>query len=320
MAKKWWALIAAVLAAAAIAAWYFLYYVKTPAYTVQLLQKAAAAHDTAAFEKHLDLRSVLDGGYDALMTAGLPESAAGDEARKAELQQIARAVKPAVVEQMREYILHAVAGGHWDTEKEGGTAQLEAIAERAGITAFLTKDVKTSAESGDRASLVIDVTHPDLAEPFPITADLSRLPDGTWQIRSLSNFGDFLTQLRAAQKEALRTYIAATKPMVDEANTKRQALTAGEPAITEDFAGRYNGLIDELEANLKTVDVPHGAKEFADFRLKTYDLMKEHMALIAKVQAGKGVPQDGQKIRAQQAQLAAMTRQLRLMEESAAAE
>lgn len=317
MAKKWWALTLAAAAAIAIAAWYFLYYVKTPAYTVTLLQKAAAAHDEAAFEKHLDLRSVLDGGYDALMTAGLPESAGGDEAQKAEVQQIARAVKPAVVEQMREYILHAVAGGKWDTAKEGGTAQLEAIAERAGITAFLTKDVKTTAASGDSAVIQIDVTHPDLAEPFPMTAELSRLPDGTWQIRSLSNFGDFLTKLRTAQKEALRTYMAATKAIVDEANEKRAALTAGNPAITEDFAARYNGLIDELEKNLQTVEVPHGAKEFADFRQKTYDLMKEHMALIAKVQAGKGTDQDTRMIRAQQARLAAMMKELAAMQKSA---
>ncbi len=315
MAKKWWALALAAAAAMAIAAWYFLYYVKTPAYTVQLLQKAAAAHDGAAFEKHLDLRSVLDGGYDALMTAGLPD--AGDEAQKAEVQQIAQAVKPAVVEQMREYILHAVAGGKWDTEKEGGTSQLAAIAERAGITAFLTKDVKTTAVSGDSAAIQIDVTHPDLAEPFPLTADLSCLPDGTWQIRSFPNFGDFLTKLRTAQKEALRTYIAATKSMVDEANEKRAALTAGNPAITEEFAAQYNGLIDELEKNLRTVDVPHGAKDFADFRLKTYDLMKEHMSLIAKVQAGKGGSQDTQKIRAQQVRLAAMMKELAAMQKSA---
>lgn len=315
MAKKWWALIAAAAAAIAIAAWYFFCYVKTPAYTVTLLQKAADAHDTVSFEKHLDLRSVLDGGYDALMTAGLPE--AGDAAGKAEVQQIAQAVKPAVVEQMREYILHAVAGGTWDREKEGGTSQLAAIAERAGITAFLTKDVKTTAESEDSASIQINVTHPDLSEPFPLTAELSRLPDGTWQIRSLSNFGDFLTKLRAAQKEALRTYIAATKPMVDEANEKRAALTAGGPAITEDFAARYNGLIDELEKNLQTVDVPHGAKEFADFRQKTYDLMKEHMSLIAKVEAGKGTDQDARMIRAQQVRLAAMMKELAAMQKSA---
>lgn len=315
MEKKWWALAAAVMAAAVIAAWYFLYYVKTPAYTVTLLQKAAAAHDETAFEKHLDLRSVLDGGYDALMTVGLPD--AGDAAEKAEVQQIARAVKPAVVEQMREYILHAVAGGQWDREKEGGMSQLAAIAERAGITAFLAKDVKTTAESGDSASIQINVTHPDLTEPFPLTAELSRLPDGTWQIRNLSNFGDFLTKLRAAQKEALRTYIAATKPMVDEANEKRAALTAGRPAITEDFAARYNGLIDELKKNLQTVDVPHGAKEFADFRLKTYDLMKTHMSLIAKVQAGKGTDQDARMIRAQQGQLAAMMKELAAMQKSA---
>ena len=45
-------LIVAVLAAGAF---YFGYWVKTPQYTLNLIANAVVNHDTAAFEKHVDL-------------------------------------------------------------------------------------------------------------------------------------------------------------------------------------------------------------------------------------------------------------------------
>ena len=316
MGKKLWILLLAAALAAGAAGWYFLYYVKTPAYTIRLLKNAAAAHDTAAFETHMDLRAVIDRGFDDLMTAGLSESS-GDAAQAEEIRQIAGAIKPAVVEQLREYILQAVAAGQWNDGKDDGAGQLYAIAERAGITDFSAGKAQVVSEEGGRARISVETSHPDMEKPFAIEAELARLPDGTWQVRELSNFGDFLTALRAAQKASLRQYIAATKPMVDAANEKRKALTAGDPQITPAFAAQYNGLIEDLEKELAPVPVPHGAKEFANLRLEVYALMKRHMERIARVESGSGTAQDGALIRAEQARLMGMTRQMEIMQKSA---
>ena len=36
-------------------AYYFLYFIKTPAYSIKIIQESIQKHDVATFEKHVDL-------------------------------------------------------------------------------------------------------------------------------------------------------------------------------------------------------------------------------------------------------------------------
>ncbi|HAF31819.1 MAG TPA: hypothetical protein DCG76_02505, partial [Anaerovibrio sp.] len=55
-----------ILLAGAAAAFYFLYYVHTPAYSMNALQKAVVSHNTEEFQKYVDLDAVLNKGANDL--------------------------------------------------------------------------------------------------------------------------------------------------------------------------------------------------------------------------------------------------------------
>ena len=55
-----------ILLAGAAAAFYFLYYVHTPAYSMNSLQKAVVSHNTEEFQKYVDLDAVLNKGANDL--------------------------------------------------------------------------------------------------------------------------------------------------------------------------------------------------------------------------------------------------------------
>lgn len=54
---------------------YFLYWVKTPAYSLGLVKKSIENHDLPTFKRHVDLKSLYSRGFDDLMQESLGEDA-----------------------------------------------------------------------------------------------------------------------------------------------------------------------------------------------------------------------------------------------------
>ena len=67
-------IIAALVAIVAIAlGWYFLYFTKTPVYSLNLAREAVEKHDVNAFKKHVDVDSIIGSGYDDVVAMQLED-------------------------------------------------------------------------------------------------------------------------------------------------------------------------------------------------------------------------------------------------------
>ena len=62
------------VAVIAASLFYFFYWIKTPAYSLGLVRTAMEKHDLVQFERHVDLQSVYDRGFDALIQEELSKS------------------------------------------------------------------------------------------------------------------------------------------------------------------------------------------------------------------------------------------------------
>ena len=67
--KKTLTLVILVVAALLGAAFYFLYWIRTPAYALNQTRLAIKEHNTAKFEQYVDLDSVLDNAFEDIIKA-----------------------------------------------------------------------------------------------------------------------------------------------------------------------------------------------------------------------------------------------------------
>ena len=69
MNKKKWFIVSILLAVLAGAAFYFLYFIKTPAYALNETRLAVKEHDTTKFTRYVDVNSVMDNDFDDIIKA-----------------------------------------------------------------------------------------------------------------------------------------------------------------------------------------------------------------------------------------------------------
>ena len=74
---------------------YFLYWVKTPAYSLGLVKKSIENHDLPTFKRHVDLKSLYSRGFDDLMQESL-----GEDASNAFVSGIVAALKENMIQTM----------------------------------------------------------------------------------------------------------------------------------------------------------------------------------------------------------------------------
>ena len=73
MSKKKLFIAALVAVVAIVVGWYFLYFTKTPVYSLNLAREAVEKHDVNAFKKHVDVDSIIGSGYDDVVAMQLED-------------------------------------------------------------------------------------------------------------------------------------------------------------------------------------------------------------------------------------------------------
>ncbi len=89
-------------------AFYNLYWVKTPQYSLTLIQKAIQTHDVNSFEQHVNLDSIYNKGIDDLLAASMKGQ--GISKMDAFSAGIIQMLKPNLVSWLKGLTLEAVAG------------------------------------------------------------------------------------------------------------------------------------------------------------------------------------------------------------------
>ena len=204
-------------------AFFFLYVVKTPHYSLYQIHKAVQSHDTTLFEQHVDLDSIYSKGIDDLIVSavkgkksiGLDFITAG----------ILKLVKPTAVHALRDATLDSVrkvpakdkiqpgqngsspASQKQDdkkNKKEDSIPLLKKLKERVDVSNLKIKDASVTMNEGSTADVAVVLHNNKLNKDFNVIMRMTKLYNGEWQIKEITNFVEFLTEVEEATKQAAK--------------------------------------------------------------------------------------------------------------------
>lgn len=208
-------------------AFFFLYVVKTPHYSLYQIHKAVQSHDTVLFEQHVDLDNIYSKGIDDLIVSavkgkksiGLDFFTAG----------ILKLVKPTAVHALRDATLESVRkvpsgdkaqpaqienGQTSQTEndksakkknkKENAIPLLKKLKDRVDVSNLKIKDASVAVNDGNTADVAVVLHNHKLNKDFNVNFRMAKLYNGEWQIKEITNFVEFLTEVEEATKQAAK--------------------------------------------------------------------------------------------------------------------
>ena len=220
--KKVIAAVVVVLLAVLGIAGYFLYYKKTPAYSLQLIRTAVKEHDWENFNAHVDLDSVYSSAFDAFVDAGMETDKDMDESVKNMAKGFIQMVKPALVSAMKDGTKRYVETGSFDNGQQNKDdkkqqANVDGIKDRANIEKSSFKGVAyTKKDDNGIATVGLTISDKDLGKDFTLDIKMRQLKDDTWQVIEISNLKEYLKAVEQAQKEKLAELNKPLQEQIDQ--------------------------------------------------------------------------------------------------------
>lgn len=108
MSKKK-SIIAVLIAVIAIVlGWYFLYFTKTPVYSLNLARESVEKHDIVTFKKHVDVESIVGSGYDDFVEVQMNDPLIKDNPFKGFAEAMLRGLKPQIVPALSQEIYNGI--------------------------------------------------------------------------------------------------------------------------------------------------------------------------------------------------------------------
>ena len=207
-------------------AFFFFYVVKTPHYSLYLIHEAVQNHDTAMFEQHVDLDSIYGKGIDDLIASAVKgQKSIGLDFFTAGILKL---VKPTVVHTLRDSTLESVrkapdketiqsgqnsngqASQKEDdkakkkNKKENSIPLLKKMKERVDVSNLRIKDASVTQNENNTADIAAVLHNIKLNKDFNVKMRMTKLYNGEWQIKEITNFVEFLTEVEEATKQAVK--------------------------------------------------------------------------------------------------------------------
>ena len=220
--KKKWFVVFILLAALAGAAFYFLYFIRTPAYALNEARVALQQHDSAKFSRYVDVPSVMDNAFEDIIKA---ESKINNDNVFSNLRTRHSAYAEAFGRRPDDAgALDKIAAKPYNTPKQPADPVPDAmkrnLERHIPIQNLTVKDLKLSKHEGETAKATLVLHNNELDKDFIAELLMQQNDKGDWQIKKISNLADFIVQLDAAKraKQAL-----LNKPVMDRLNKALQA-------------------------------------------------------------------------------------------------
>lgn len=207
-------------------AFYFFYWIKTPIYSLGIIRDSVQKHDVTTFEKHVDLDTLYNKGFnDAMIAMGKIEG--NDIMSNPFAAGIIQMMKPAVVTALKEATLDAVKGdtNTNQTEQSNNNNQQEAntkafsknLESKSGMDDSTFSDASVISEENGEAIVAITLHNNKVDQDFKLNVKMAKLDDGTWKVKEITNLVDFLVAVDAAEKAKLAELNKPIREKIDNA-------------------------------------------------------------------------------------------------------
>lgn len=292
--KRLYALIAVLVVICGGAAWYFMYYTKTPTYSLYLIRDAVQKHDVQSFKQHVDLDRVMPRLVDDYFGYALkndPEMK--NNPFKGLAEGIVNVAKPAMVSALKDKVIRIVEGDMSDNNQQslpttGSNTANAAPVENLNVSAIDYKGITYEKKDGKLAIIGIKAVDPKLFDEFTFDIKMSELNDGKWQIVEVANAKEYFTKLDHDTKIAIKRYINEIQPILDVSSKK-----------SEEFKNKYGVIkfvdltmqhVEEIDARhkecydaIEKVEVPAAAQELANLRKQRRKLFEEEVTIYKRI-------------------------------------
>lgn len=285
--------VALIVIIVAIAGWWFLYFTKTPTYSLGLIKTAIEQQDLETFKKHVDLDTLLDSAIDDFIASDDKVAEMKDNPLASGLIQM---LKPTLVDYAKKSIYSHVEKGKTEevkTDNDGtnGIAKdMPSLSNKSFIGFGETK------KSGKTASVEIKVNDDEIGGEFAFVIGLRELNEGTWQVTKINNLKDYMNAVKEAHRKQLKEYLEAYDKAWDENGYGKDVYLASEAVKanhTSENAKKYREARDKANEHVEKVPVPEGAKEFDNLRKVREESMKKGtMIMIKYLEQGSVTPEE----------------------------
>lgn len=217
-------IICAIIAAALLGAvFYFVYFMKTPAYAVDRTIEAIRQHNSQEFSRYVDVQSVMNSAFDDSLKA---ESKINNDNILSNpfAVGILHMLKPSVVDLMNQEALRLVENKKEDKEKVVDPvpdAMMRNMERRVSLKELSLGKFNIEQAGDETAVLTAAVHNKKLTKDFLLQFELTKQDDGYWKITRIKNLAELIIQLDAAKRAQLA---AQNKPVMEKLNQSLQVL------------------------------------------------------------------------------------------------
>ncbi len=177
---------------------YFLYWTKTPVYSVGLVREAVQNRNVALFERHVNLNSIYGKMIDDIGKVAVEKSGTVFELEPATIG-VMNVFKPIVVESLRVATINSIL------EKQDNQVvpkEYDVIGELSGkikesmyLENFAIQGMAEKMRGNDMAVVTLSLYNAKKDETVELDLSMRKLANGQWQIREISNFYDLLMKI-----------------------------------------------------------------------------------------------------------------------------
>lgn len=202
MSKKKLFTAALVAVVAIILGWYFLYFTKTPVYSLNLAREAVEKHDVNAFKKHVDMDSIIGSSYDDVVAMQLEDPEIKNSPFKDLAEVMFQGLKPKIVPILSNEIYNAIAKQPERSEQNAREKQAaDEMKEKTGVKDLEFKSIGSATVDGNSAVVPVTFNSKELNQDVTFNLAMKKLDDGTWQAVKINNFKEFLALVEQHEKQ-----------------------------------------------------------------------------------------------------------------------
>lgn len=191
----------------------YVFWTRTPGYSLARIASSVEAHDVQAFEKHVDLETLLERAFDDVLSVAMedaaPEEGDGDEFAAlgvAMISGFAEVMKPKVVEVLESAVIRYVETGALrdDAQKSEEDDVLRGVMAQApdlSALALTFSDVEIVKE-GAVSTVSLPIYYKHIDETIVLEVAL-RSMGSYWRVAEVSNLKAVAREVLGAQEEIL---------------------------------------------------------------------------------------------------------------------
>lgn len=271
-----------VLIIVVIAGWWFLYYTKTPTYSLGLVKKSIQQQDIETFKRHVDLDTLIDSAIDDFIASDDKVAEMKNNPFASGLFQM---LKPTLIDYSKKSIYALIEKGSNDEVRQQNNGTNDIINNMPSLSNKSFIGIGKTQKNGKTATVEIKVNDEEINGEFTFVISMRELNDGTWQVTKINNLTDYLKAVNEAHKQQLKEYLEACDSAWDENGYGKEVYILAEAANnnpTPENIKKYMDVRDKANESVDKVTVPAGAKEFFSLRKEREENYKKMYSIFLK--------------------------------------